>query len=798
MLFSSTAVDGGNSIQEDRKKSELNDGSQTKAGQPNAKEVAQADLSSSSNVDSDSKADDIVSVICRLMGKREFQAFILFWLSIYKEVIDGAESIDELLQLKKGKRLLFVAFLTRRCHVLKEIFYVVLKSDQFKNQVQNGEIDLSAVGLKPEQIEDSMIDFVYNNFFITDFNLLSMSRGFAQYYFYNRTLPEVIVADELLLHGRAVNQLLFKMEDAVSRHFCELKKQEMAGSVPEQEMALEQWGERIRTEFQNSVHILVFARKNGTLLLFSRYAQEGRFSALEYDLKRWRSLSLCFARIVSSSTFNNVGFSWSLCPQVSAFPFLTERYNATEPYWQPEEAEKLPLLLFRRVATHMQDICLQHYLRLYATDGTLKAILSVRIKKSLSKSNGIQKLMIVPYLMMGKVPNENVWALFKRLRSDVLSACGDQNLRGFLNILPDDPEINPQDEAQEGLAWNMETVALFDYDRICGINNLFLNCLLIKNFWPSIGENWNWLKEAVDWQQLNSNYRRFDPETGELQDQRKALEAIWSWNPTATLEDYLETLFSNVKGLDLQDYTMELSEQSEQEQNLEESLLEKCVLNVVSQLGLGAETNAHERLTSDVTFDEKLLISWGNNRSILEVVSMCREQCVQMGMKKPDIYKVVAEIIQAMDLGIIGMNTALDSPKSSYTLVKAGEQALFVKPIRYRNFIPLFSEIERKYSGDRGAILREIRYFAENNSEYILEKDNSLFCGCSGNAEEDAKKMTKELVSFVEELYHSGQTISDWDISLSEQLDKDNFSFMSQLIKDIDLQNKYLQLYHQQ
>ena len=177
---------------------------------------------------------------------------------------------------------------------------------------------------------------------------------------------------------------------------------------------------------------------------------------------------------------------------------------------------------------------------------------------------------------------------------------------------------------------------------------------------------------------------------------------------------------------------------------------------------------------------------------------MCQEQCVQMGMGKPDIYKVVAEIIQAMDLGIIGMNTALDSPKSSYTLVKAGEQALFVKPIRYRNFIPLFSEIERKYSSDREAILREIRYFTENNSEYILEKDNSLFCGCSGNAEKDAKKMTKELISFVKELYRSGQTISDWDISLSEQLDKENFSFMSQLMKDIDLQNKYVQLYHQQ
>ena len=797
-MFSSVTVEGGDSLKEGQRRSDLNNGPEKLAGQPNAKEAAQAVSSAPKSVGLNSVAEDMVSIICRLMGKREFQAFILFWLSIYKEVIDGAKSIDELLQLKKRKRLLFVAFLTRRCHVLKEIFYVVLKSNQVKNQVQNEEIDLSAVGLTPEQVEDSMIDFVYNNFFITDFNLLSMSKGFAQYYYDKGILPKVIVADELLLHGRAVNQLLFKMEDDVSRHFCELKAQNMSVPVLEQELSADRWEKIIRTEFQNSVHILVFARKEGTLLLFSRYAQEGRFSALEYDLKRWRSLSLCFARIVSSCTFNNVGFSWSLCPQVSAFPFLIERYNATEPYWEPEGAGKLPLLLFRRVETHMQEIRLQNYLGLYVQDGSLKGVLSVRIKKSLSKSNGIQKFMIVPYLMMGEVPNEDVWALFKRLRSDVLSACGDQNLRKFLNILPDDPEINPLDETQEDPAWDLKSVALFDYDRICGINNLFLNCLLTKRFWPSMSLSWDQLKEAVDWQQLNSNYRRFDPKTGQLEDQGKALEAIWSWNPTATLEDYLAILLHSVKGIDLQDYTMEISEQSEREQNLEESLLEKCVLNVVSRLGLDAETNAYERLTSDVTFDEKLLTGWGNRHSILEVISMCQEQCVQMGMGKPDIYKVVAEIIQAMDLGIIGMNTALDSPKSSYTLVKAGEQALFVKPIRYRNFIPLFSEIERKYSSDREAILREIRYFTENNSEYILEKDNSLFCGCSGNTEKDAKKMTKELISFVEELYHSGQTISDWDISLSEQVDKENFSFMSQLMKDIDLQNKYVQLYHQQ
>ena len=99
-MFSSVTVEGGDSLKEDQRKSDLNNGPEKLAGQPNAKEVAQAVLSAPKSVGLNSVAEDMASVICRLMGKRGYQAFILFLLSIYKDVMDYQQ------KTKKGLFLL--------------------------------------------------------------------------------------------------------------------------------------------------------------------------------------------------------------------------------------------------------------------------------------------------------------------------------------------------------------------------------------------------------------------------------------------------------------------------------------------------------------------------------------------------------------------------------------------------------------------------------------------------------------------------------------------------------------------
>ena len=727
--------------------------------------------------DSLNNSEDIAAFAYRVMGKKQYQAFVLFLLSIYKKVVDY--------QQKGEQRPFFVVFLTRRCHILKEIFLEVLESATLQKQLQSKKIDLSSVNLDPIWLTTPQINLIYREHFITDFNFLSMSRGFAEYYNLKGELPKFVVVDELLLHGRSMNRLLWSMENAVSEAFIERRKKFFLSEISEREVLC--WKEEIRNAFVESVEISVFAKRKGTLLLFSRYAKEKKLSAVEYEGREWRSLSLHFAEVVAASCHNNVGFSWSLNPPVSALPFIKDRYNAEELYWEPEGTDGLPFLQFQRVKTKVRGIDLQNYLKFFVKDHELKGIFSLRIKESLCSINGGKRLMVVPYLMTGRIPRKNAWELFKKLRGELTSTINNRQLNAFLEILPNDLEILSEQWEKDQ---EEKDTAIFEYDRICGINNLILNCAMVKAFWPQIDLDWNLLSEYIDWLQLNSNYNRFDPETGTLQDQQAALQAIWSWQPQAPLEEYFDILWKDSEGLELSKEELNVS-------GTVEADVEACVMRVVAKLGLDAETSALQRGKSDVILDEELLTSWGKQYSILEVMNQCRETCIQAGIEHFSFYEIAATIIHLMDLGILGMYTSLDSHEMVYTMVKAGEQSLFVEPIMYRHFIPLLMEIERKYAGDRGAIAREIKSFVQNNSESILKNEKSLILSNSGDSKQDVKPLGEELAAFAEKLWTSGQDVSDWYIALSDQINIVDSNFTNDLRWDVDIQEEYIQCYHQ-
>lgn len=727
--------------------------------------------------DSLNNSEDIAAFAYRVMGKKQYQAFVLFLLTIYKKVIDY--------QQEGGQRPFFVIFLTRRCHILKEIFLEILESATLQKQLESKKIDLSPVNLDPSWFTTSQINQIYREHFITDFNFLSMSRGIAEYYNLKGELPKFVVVDELLLHGRSINRLLWSMENAVSEAFVERRKKTFLSGGSEQEVLC--WKEEIRNAFVESVEISVFAKRKGTLLLFSRYAREKKLSAVEYEGREWRSLSLHFAEIVAASCHNNVGFSWSLNPPVSALLFLKARYDAEELCWEPEGTAGLPFLQFNRVKTRIRGINLQNYLKFFVKDNKLKGVFSLRIKESLCSTSGGKRLMIVPYLMTGKIPCKNAWKLFKKLKGELTSTINNRQLNAFLEIFPNDLEILSE---QSEKTQEENDFAVFEYDRICGINNLILNCAMVKAFWPTINLSWSVLSNHIDWVQLNSNYNRFDPETGSLQDQQAALQAIWNWEPQAPLEEYFDILWKNSESLELS--KAELSVSSTVEANVE-----TCVMHVVAKLGLDAETSALQRGKSDVILDEELLTSWGKQYSILEVMNQCREMCIQAGIEHFNFYEIAATIIHLMDLGIIGMSTSLDSHEMAYTMVKAGEQSLFVEPIMYRHFIPLLMEIERKYAGDRGAIAREIKSFVQNNSDCILKNEKSLILSNSGDSKQDVKPLGEELAAFAEKLWTSGQDVSDWYIALSDQINMVDSNFTDDLIWDVDVQEEYIQCYHQ-
>ena len=117
--------------------------------------------------------------------------------------------------------------------------------------------------------------------------------------------------------------------------------------------------------------------------------------------------------------------------------------------------------------------------------------------------------------------------------------------------------------------------------------------------------------------------------------------------------------------------------------------------------------------------------------------------------------------------------------------------ALFIKPIRYRNFMPLLIDMEHRYGSDKEAFLREIEWFVEENFKEIKKRETD-FVFFKQDEFHQREQMKKELCDFVDELYRCGDRPSNWDIALSDKI----LSSMDDILRDLTTQNVYLRLYH--
>lgn len=710
---------------------------------------------------------DAGAMMYSLLGKEEYVGLVLFFLKIVQFCVSYE---------KNSKTPYFVVYITRRCNVLKVILFQVLESKTFQEQLKAGWFDLSEVGLivedlSPKNIKETVQPLLREHF-ITDSNLLSMDSALAKYYARNGSMPAILIADELLLHGRAMNKLLLSMEEHLKAAFSDLELDKFDGwrkSI---------WKEDICSAFRAQVQIRVYAQKSGGLLLYKRYAQDGKFFSGKCMENEWRSFSLHIARVVSAGTVNNIGFSWGFSLPVSHTENVFE-YNLNVPTLSGKMR-----MHYCPVVTHMQHITLRNHIVLFVLDNEVKAVWSLRMKKSLSRYQGKQQWLIVPYLMISNPSRENIWNVFSRLKEAILKKNADFQiddyiaLKNFLDAFPDSSNSN-----------------CLHFDRICDIVNLILNCLLLKSYLCLNDEEVSLLVDSVEWDHLCGNYSRFDPIEGKITSIKPALRALWKCKLNYP-EHYIESLLEDADGLNVEEWSLR---QPTVEETLADSDMERVVLNVIHDMGLDAEQNAYKRSISMIPSTEALLASWGSYQGFFDVLETCR---THLGSGE-SLYSCIAELIHAMDLGIVGMNIhARDSKEEDdtsfvYTMVKAGEQSLFIKPLRYRNFIPLLSEIEQEYRPDQVMICHEVAKFIRKNKDAIWEKEYAL-CKTFGNtAEQGMSALTDELIHFLKRLYASGQTVSFWNIPLSEQLDKEGaVPAREQEAQDLQIQNLYIHLYH--
>lgn len=126
--------------------------------------------------------------------------------------------------------------------------------------------------------------------FLTDAASCLQCRKMADYYRQKRSFPRILFVDDILIHGRNLNRLIFDME---SRLYFEL------GDEFEEE--------DIRAAFVRAMEIKVFVRARGNLLLREIYERKLHYE-LSQEAKEWRELSSNISLLILNADVSNASY----------------------------------------------------------------------------------------------------------------------------------------------------------------------------------------------------------------------------------------------------------------------------------------------------------------------------------------------------------------------------------------------------------------------------------------------------------------------------------------------------------
>ena len=700
-----------------------------------------------------SDSDATWESVIRIMGKREAENFVRFFLSL---------CLSCLQYIEKGKAFV-VALVTRRCHVLFEIFWKISHRSGFWEQVQGGYFGEDLKKFTPQDLEK-----IYLNYFITDNALLASVDQLAKFYQQNKDLPELIIVDELLIHGRALNHFLLELEER------------LADAIRRQTGSAEA-GEKAAEKVEEKLHLKIFARNKSVLLLLFRYAKEGRLDCFrEYEADKWKTLSLHFARVVSIAPVNNVAYTWSFTVDDDLQKRLSE---------QRFLCKDVP---FHRVETEIRGYRQTTDLLVYPTRSESKVLFTVRRKKSLSSLSNGEKWLYVPYMVFDQLQWKGVWNLHQRISKDILAFVKSE----------DDPTLKFfRGDDLFGEGGPSESVAHTYYRWCVQTNELVLNGLMMRVWMEQhcglpIPEQ-EAMIQSIDWDYVGRNYNPLivgGNTTLQVKEAADALPGIWKFIYNLPLE---EKLLESYLTILTEDAGRVLPDGWKSVENCVEKAdwkkrMECAVQQTIYDIGLDAEKNAYDRYGSGLIFSERTLANWGDHYSLQDVVAKCiREYTRSGGISDEEMDYLLALITQAMDLGQVGMeplcgekSLKANTEENVYTLIRAGEQSLFIAPFRYRTYLPTLSLIEKRYQDSWADESLEIRRFVRRlkNAGKVSEEDSeNLYC---------------ELRDFVKGLYLSGQTVSLWnDVQLSEQVDKESYSAWSQTVQDGNDSAAHLKIY---
>lgn len=174
----------------------------------------------------------------------------------------------------------YIVFLARRCFNLVNLLY-------------RSHFD------KPNQRFEQCV--------LSDSGLLAMIPTIAKEYMNYGSMPSILIADDILIHGRAINTLMDTYISSLSDYLSS-NGFEVSDKVLEKDVL-------------KSVTIKTMVQNNKPLLMkgeyYQRFIADG-FNSNIWHPKQWHELSSRISRLISESIFSNTGFTLSLYDNADA------------------------------------------------------------------------------------------------------------------------------------------------------------------------------------------------------------------------------------------------------------------------------------------------------------------------------------------------------------------------------------------------------------------------------------------------------------------------------------------------
>lgn len=651
----------------------------------------------------------------------------------FADVLNTARKI----QHDNNARPVLIAVITRRCFVMFFSFYEMLLWCIDHPDAKRPEPWAQFTLEELKGLAD-----VFRNCIITDNAAWAMAYDMVRQYKETGVFPQIIAVDELLFHGRALNRFLFGLE----QRFLHAKSLYNINSPST--MTDADW---IRSEFLNNLIIRVANRSIGKSVLLRRYQLNlvENNPGTELAIEAWRNRSIAYAQYVSICGVNNTGFTLG-----AAIPASQDSTPSLPDEW------------FTKVSTKLQNIKQDTWLYFYPSAEAPRLVCTVRRKQSQTDET---KNMYVPYLILDHLSPEQLRKVHRRLLEEALaqSKLKIAALLGQMDVALSDEKA---DRLELLVPWLSQTA------------DLVLTSWLMKRFLrevrgaseDAIQSVW---KDAINWGQLAANFRRFPSAHAAPDETIAALMELWRWEPANSLEAYFDVYIANAAPIKV-DWMDRRRANSETELG-ENSALVQCLEDTIAKVGLEAERNAYTLYRSGVYFSDETLSGWGDNHSLdtlLDELHLQTETYTDV-LDGVNLYEAVAMIVQAMDLGLLGMNTILDKQpcedrvryaskqRELYTRQRAGEAALFLLPIRYRNLLPVLSEIQAKRQTNFGSAKFDISCFVNS----VIAKEAAPVILITNDICMRPKQLERSLCSAYEMLVQGGQQFKEWQCNLHDR-----------------------------